>query len=72
MAHTTPAAGRQRQADLEFEPSLVYRVNSRTARAGQRSLPSFFSYITRICTEDGVTDSTVQERPGLKTQGLDF
>jgi hypothetical protein len=30
--------GRQRQADLfEFETSLVYRANSRTARATQRN-----------------------------------
>ena len=34
-----PASGRQRQADLcEFEASLVYTVNSRIARAGQRDL----------------------------------
>jgi hypothetical protein len=28
-----PALGRQRQADSEFEASLVYKVSSRTARA---------------------------------------
>ena len=28
-----PALGRQRQVDLEFEASLVYRVNSRISRA---------------------------------------
>jgi hypothetical protein len=32
-----PALGRQRQVDLEFEASLVYRVSSRTARAIQRN-----------------------------------
>jgi hypothetical protein len=33
-----PALGRrQRQADFEFEVSLVYRVSSRTARATQRN-----------------------------------
>jgi hypothetical protein len=32
-----PALGRQRQADFEFEASLVYRVSSRTARATQRN-----------------------------------
>jgi hypothetical protein len=38
-AHTSliPALGRQRQADSEFQASLVYRVSSRTARATQRS-----------------------------------
>ena len=34
----SPAFRRQRQADLcEFEDSLVYRRNSRTARATQRN-----------------------------------
>jgi hypothetical protein len=33
-----PALGRQRQADSEFEASLVYRVSSRTARTTQRNL----------------------------------
>jgi hypothetical protein len=32
-----PALGRQRQADSEFEASLVYRVSSRKARAIQRN-----------------------------------
>jgi hypothetical protein len=32
-----PALGRQRQADSEFEASLVYRVSSRAARATQRN-----------------------------------
>ena len=33
-----PALRRQRQADIhKFEPSLLYRVNSRTARATQRT-----------------------------------
>ena len=32
-----PALGRQRQADSEFEASLVYRVSSRTARIIQRN-----------------------------------
>ena len=32
-----PALGKQRQADPEFEASLVYRVSSRTARATQRN-----------------------------------
>jgi len=32
-----PARGRQRQADSEFEASLLYRVSSRTARATQRN-----------------------------------
>ena len=32
-----PALGRQREADFEFEASLVYRVSSRTARATQRN-----------------------------------
>jgi hypothetical protein len=32
-----PALGRQRQADFEFEASLVYRVSSRIARATQRN-----------------------------------
>ena len=33
-----PALGRQRQANLcEFEASLVYKINSRTARATQRN-----------------------------------
>jgi hypothetical protein len=32
-----PALGRQRQADFEFEASLVYKVSSRTARAIQRN-----------------------------------
>ena len=32
-----PALGRQRQADSEFEASLVYRVSSRSARATQRN-----------------------------------
>jgi hypothetical protein len=31
-----PALGRQRQADFEFEASLVYKVSSRTARAVQK------------------------------------
>jgi hypothetical protein len=31
-----PALGRQRQADSEFEASLVYKVSSRTATAIQR------------------------------------
>jgi hypothetical protein len=35
-----PALRRQRQADFEFEASLVYRVSSRTARAIQRNLVS--------------------------------
>jgi hypothetical protein len=36
-----PALRRQMQADLcEFKASLVYRVNSRTARATQRNLVS--------------------------------
>jgi hypothetical protein len=34
------ALGRQRQAISEFEPSLVYRVSSRTARAIQRNTVS--------------------------------
>jgi hypothetical protein len=32
-----PALGRQRQADSEFEASLVYKVSSRTARAIKRN-----------------------------------
>jgi hypothetical protein len=32
-----PALGRQRQADSEFEASLVYKVSSRTVRAIQRN-----------------------------------
>jgi hypothetical protein len=32
-----PVLGRQRQADSEFEASLVYKVSSRTARATQRN-----------------------------------
>jgi hypothetical protein len=32
-----PAFGRQRQAISGFEASLVYKVNSRTARAIQRN-----------------------------------
>jgi hypothetical protein len=32
-----PAPGRQRQADFEFEASLVYKVSSRTARAIKRN-----------------------------------
>jgi hypothetical protein len=32
-----PALGRQRQADSEFEASLVYRVSSKTARATQKN-----------------------------------
>ena len=32
-----PALGRQRQADLKFEVTLVYRVSSRTNRATQRN-----------------------------------
>jgi hypothetical protein len=32
-----PALGRQRQADFEFEASLVYRVSSRTAKTTQRN-----------------------------------
>lgn len=32
-----PALGRQRQADLGVEASLVYRVRFRTARAIQRN-----------------------------------
>jgi hypothetical protein len=31
------ALGRQRQANSEFEASLVYKVSSRTARATQRN-----------------------------------
>ena len=31
-----PALGRQRQADFEFEASLVYKVSSRTARATEK------------------------------------
>jgi hypothetical protein len=37
VAPLIPALGRQRQADSEFEASLVYRVSSRTARATQRN-----------------------------------
>jgi hypothetical protein len=32
-----PALWRQRQADFEFEASLVYKVSSRIARAIQRN-----------------------------------
>jgi hypothetical protein len=36
-----PALGRQRQADLcEFETSLIYRVNSRTAKVTYGNLVS--------------------------------
>jgi hypothetical protein len=37
--HTSliPALGRQRQVDLEFEATLVYRGSFRTARATQRN-----------------------------------
>jgi hypothetical protein len=35
-----PALRGQRQADFEFEASLVYKVSSRTARAIQRNAVS--------------------------------
>jgi hypothetical protein len=34
-----PARGRQRQADSEFEASLLYRVSSRTARGAIQRNP---------------------------------
>ena len=38
VAHTfNPALGRQRKVNSNFEASLVYIVNSRTARAIQRN-----------------------------------
>lgn len=33
-----PAIGRKRQADLEFEASLVYKLNFRRVRANKQSL----------------------------------
>lgn len=32
-----PAIGRKRQADLEFEASLVYKLSLRAARAREKS-----------------------------------
>jgi hypothetical protein len=34
------ALGRQKQADYEFESSLIYRASSRTARAHKETLSS--------------------------------
>lgn len=35
----TSALGRQKQADYEFEVSLIYRANSRIPRAHKETLP---------------------------------
>ena len=50
-----PALGRQRQADSEFEASLVYRVSSRTAKAIQRNSVSE--------TKQNKTTTTNQKKP---------
>lgn len=34
----SPALGRQRQDDIDFEVSLTYKVNSGTTKAAQRDL----------------------------------
>jgi hypothetical protein len=41
VAHTfNPSTGRQRQADFEFETSLVYTAISKTAKATEKNLLS--------------------------------
>lgn len=42
-----PAPGRQRQADREFEASLVCRASSRTARDSQRNIVSEQGFVGR-------------------------
>ena len=60
VAHTfNPALGRQRKVNSNFEASLVYIVNSRTARAIQRNT------VSKTKTKQNKTNKQTKKRTGV-------